>query len=302
MIFNVNTGKKVFEHKEASITHMEWHPVYNKLMFIGVLSGLNAVEVIEDGIKEFVEGIVKHSVLFLEYFHFSKKGKSAGYLLRNISVIPESAELEEKNIKNIIHDEEKAQMLFYEKADAGGRVEGLGRAWNWIGEDTVVYAYQGEIFVQDIVWNSKNKVSSFDEFIMDFTPLKKKVLMVSIDYQNLLHGAGNFNVNIMDPHDGKIEPVKIEGDFIPEIIPMGTSLVFNRKLEGGYIISQFDPGTGEETHLTSKDQISKFPRPRRGKVYFLRVTDGETELYRLDPGEKKEEKLIGLDEFFHQAQ
>lgn len=298
IIFNLNTGKKVFEHQEASITHMEWHPVYNKLLFIGVLSGLNAVEVTDDGNKDFIEGIVKHSILFLEYFHFSSKGKCAGYLLRNISVIPESAELKEKNIRNIILDEEKAQMLFYEKADSGDRIEKLGRAWNWIGDDTIIYAYQGEIFLRDIVWNSKNKVASFDEFIMDFIPLKNNVLIVSIDYENLLHGAGNFNVNMLDAHKGEIKPVKIEGDFIPEIIEMGTSLIFNRKQEGKYLIARFEPETGEETHITPPEEICKFPRPKRGKIYFLHGVGQDMELCRMDPSGGPWEKLVELKDFF----
>jgi len=296
-IFNMNTGKKVFEHQEASITHIEWHPILNKLLFIGVLSGLNSVEVDNEGSKELIEGIVKHSVLFLEYFHFSKKGKSAGYLLRNISMIPESAKLEEKNIKNIILDEEKTQLLYYEKIDAMGKIEGLGRAWNWLDEDQVLYTYQGEIYNMDIIWNSKKKITDMDEFILDFTSLGKKVVIVSIDYKHLLSSEGNFNVVIMDPKNGRIEPLKIEGNFIPEMIPLGNALIFNRKIDDNLVVSKFDPETGEEVHLTSPEKVSRFPRIARNKIYFLREEEGKTDLCSLDPMGKEENRLFCVSDF-----
>lgn len=292
LIFNMETGKKIFEHHEASITHMEWHPAQNKLMFIGVLSGLNAVEVEDDGSKELVEGIVKHSVFFLEYFHFSKKGKSAGYLLRNISIIPESAKLEEKNIKNIILDEEKTQLLYYEKIDSVGKIEGLGRAWNWLDEDQVLYTYQGEIYTMDIVWNSKKKIAAFDEFILDFTPFGKKVIVVSLEYKNLLSSEGNFNVVLFDLDNGETEPVKLEGNFTPEIFPLGSVLIFNREIDGNFVVSKFDTETGEETQLTSPEKISRFPRISKNKIYFLREEDGKTDLYTIDPAGEEEKKLF----------
>ncbi|MCD4782595.1 MAG: hypothetical protein K8T10_02065 [Candidatus Eremiobacteraeota bacterium] len=297
LIFNLEMGKKIFEHHETSITHMEWHPAQNKLLFIGVLSGLNAVEIEDEGSKEMIEGIVQHSVLFLEYFHFSKKGKSVGYLLRNISIIPESAKLEEKNIKNIILDEEKTQLLYYEKIDAVGKVEGLGRAWNWLDEDLVLYTYQSDIYTMDIVWNSKKKIASYDEFILDFTPIGKKMIIVSIDYKNLLSSEGNFNVVLFDFDNGKTEPIKIEGNFTPEIFPLGNVLIFNRKIDENFVVSKFDLETGEETQLTSPDKISRFPRISKNKIYFLREEDGKTDLYNIDPAGEKEKKLLCISDF-----
>ncbi|MCE1248042.1 MAG: hypothetical protein LWY06_15480 [Firmicutes bacterium] len=301
LVFNMDTGQKVFEHKEASITHLEWHPVYNRLLFIGVLSGLNSVDINDDGHKEVSEGIVKHSTLFLEYFHFSPKGRSAAYLLRNIEIVPESAMLEEKNIKNIIHDEEKAQVLFYEKADNSSSIEGLGRAWCWYDDDRLLYVNQGEIFIRDVVWNTKKKLASHDEFILDFTPWKKKTLIVSIDYANLLTSAGHFRVLEMDQESGDIKPIKIEGDFVPEIIPLGDNLIFNRRDGHSHIIVQYDPETAEEIQLTDPEKISRFPRVFRSKVFYLSESEGRTELHSVDVASKADKTLFCLSDFFEQV-
>ncbi len=300
-VFNTETGKKVFEHKEASITHLEWHPVYNRLLFIGVLSGLNSVEITDDGSKDITEGIVKHSTLFLEYFHFSPKGKSAGYLLRNITIVPESAMLEEKNIKNIIHEEEKAQVLFYEKADKSGSIEGLGRAWCWYDDDRILYVDQGEIFIRDVVWNTKKKLASHDEFILDFIPWKKKTLIVSIDYNHLLTSAGHFKVLEMDQESGDIKPLNIGGDFVPEIIPLGSDLVFNRREEDSHVIVQYDPQTTEETPLTDAEKNSRFPRVFRSKVFYVSEHEGITELRCVDAASKEDKALVCLSDFFEQV-
>jgi len=302
LVFNIKKGKRIFEHQETSITHVEWHPVLDKLLFIGVLSGLNAVDMADMGSKEMSEGIIKHSVLFLEYFHFSPRGKSAGYLLRDISVIPESAELEEKNIQNIILDEEKAQLLFYEKAEVSDRIEGLGRAWNWVDDDLLIYNFQNEIFIHDIVWNSKTKILEYPEFIMDFTPCGKKILVISMDYKNLLTGEGNFNVLILDPGKKTMEPLNIKGDFIPEMQLVGSVLLFNRKCDDKYVVVKFDPKTKEETSITGEDLVSKFPRLYKNSVYFLRYDEDKIDLHSISPSGEDEKKHFCVSDFFEQAE
>ena len=302
VVFNVQTGSKVFEQRESSITHFEWHPVYNKLLYIGVLSGLNAVDIVDDGSKNPVEGVVKHSVLFLEFFHFSPKGKSAAYLLRDISVIPQSAELEEKNIRDIILDEEKAQLLFYEKADVSERIEGLGRAWNWLDDDTIIYNYQDEIFIKDIVWGSKKIAGKHLEFVMDFIPWRKKVLLVSIDYKNLLTQEGNFKVFLLDPNKSEIKPVNISGDFIPDISLLGSSLIFNRKKDNCHIIAKYDIEDEKETFLTAEDQVNKFPRIWKDKIFFLRYDGDAVDLYSINALGEDEKKVMCISEFLDQIE
>jgi hypothetical protein len=266
-----------------------------------VLSGLNSVDITDDGHKELSEGVVKHSTLFLEYFHFSPKGKSAGYLLRNISIIPESAMLEEKNIRNIIHDEEKAQVLFYEKAEISGNIEGLGRAWAWSDDDRLIYTNQGEIFIRDVVWNTKKKLADHDEFILDFTPWNKKTLIVSIDYAHLLSSAGNFKVLMLDQESGEISKVNIEGDFVPEMIPFGDTLIFNRRSEQSHIIVQFDPAAEEETQLTNPEIKSRFPRVFRSKIFYLSESEGNFELHCTDVISKEDKTLFCLSDYFDQV-
>ncbi len=283
VVLNIPAGKKVYNYREASITHYEWHPVYNKLLYVGVLSGLNAVDINDEGSKNLLEGVVKHSVLFLEYFHFSPKGKSAGYLLRDISVIPASAELEEKNIRDIILDEEKAQLLFYEKAEISERIEGLGRSWNWLDDDQLIYNYQDEILVKDVVWGTKKGVGKHEEFVMDFIPTRKKVIIISVDYKNLLTREGNFNVFLLDIEKEKIVPVEIGGEFIPEMLPLGSLLIFNRKKDNSYIISSFDLDDNIERSLTPEDRICKFPRVWKNNIFFLRYVGEDIELCTMNP-------------------
>lgn len=299
LVFNIETGKKLFDHHEASITHMEWHPVFNKLLFIGVVSGLNTIDITDEGSKDLIEGVVKHSILFLEFFHFSPKGKSAAYLLRNISIIPESAEMEETTIKQVILDEEKAQVLFCEKADISDSIEGLGRAWNWLDEDQIIYTYQGDIFVKDIVWNSKKKLAAFDEFIMDFVPVNKKVLIVSIDYKHLLDGMGSFNVSLLDLDKNTIEPISIKDDFVPELLPLGSCLVFNRKEEDIYTVVKYDMDTSEETPLTLPEEVCKFPRPLKNNIFYLKETNDKVELCRVNSSGEDNKTLFDVSEFFN---
>lgn len=301
VVLNIQAGKKVYDYREASITHYEWHPVYNKLLYIGVLSGLNAVDIGDEGSKNLLEGVVKHSVLFLEYFHFSPKGKSAGYLLRDISVIPASAELEEKNIRDIILDEEKAQLLFYEKAEISERIEGLGRSWNWLDDDQLIFNYQDEIFVKDVVWGTKKGVGKHEEFVMDFIPIKKKVVIISVDYKNLLTRDGNFNVFLLDTEKEKISPVEIGGDFIPEMVPLGSLLIFNRKKENCFVISSFDLDDNIEKFLTPEDHICKFPKIWKNSIYFLRYTGDDIELCTMNAMGEDGKMILKLNDFLESA-
>ena len=297
LVLNVKAGKKVYDYREASITHFEWHPVYDKLLYVGVLSGLNAVDISEEGSKNLLEGVVKHSVLFLEYFHFSPKGKSAGYLLRDISVIPASAELEEKNIRDILLDEEKAQLLFYEKAEISERIEGLGRSWNWLDDDQLIYNYQDEIFIKDIVWGTKKGVGKHEEFVMDFVPSRKKVVIVSLDYKNLLTQEGNFNVFLLDIEKEKISPVEIKGDFIPEMVPLEQLLIFNRRKDNRFIISSFDLDDNIEKALTPEDQICKFPKIWKNSIYFLRYSGEDIEICSMNPMGEAVKTILKLNDF-----
>lgn len=297
LVLNIHTGKTVYDYREASVTHFEWHPVYNKLLYVGVLSGLNAVDINEDGSRNLLEGVVKHSVLFLEYFHFSPKGKSAGYLLRDISVIPASAELEEKNIRDILLDEEKAQLLFYEKAEISERIEGLGRSWNWLDDDQLIYNYQDEIFIKDVVWGTKKGVGRHEEFVMDFIPSRKKVVIISVDYKNLLTRDGNFNVFILDIEKEKITPVDIGGDFIPEMVPMGSLLIFNRKRENSFVISSFDLDDNIEKSLTPEDHICKFPKIWKNNIYYLHYSGDDIELCSMNPMGEDVKTILKLNDF-----
>lgn len=297
LALNIQSGKKVYDHREASITHFEWHPVYNKLLYVGVLSGLCAVDIIDEGSRNLLDGVVKHSVLFLEYFHFSPKGKSAGYLFRDISIIPASAELEEKNIKNIILDEEKAQLLFYEKSEISERIEGLGRSWNWLDDDQLIYNFQDEIFIKDVVWGTRKKVGRHEEFVMDFIPNRKKVVIISVDYKNLLTGDSSFNVLILDPAKEEVTPVEIDGDFIPEFSSLGSLLIFNRKRGSSFIICSYDLDDNIEKTLTQEDHICKFPKIWKNNIYFIRDSGDDVELCSMNPQGKDEQVVLKLNDY-----
>lgn len=300
MVFDLENKKTACEHREISITHMEWHPAMEKLLFISILTGLNSLDFSIKPTGELLEGIVKHSVIFLDSFKFSPSGSGASYLLHNTALKRELTSIGDlTDVKTIFYKEEESQLLFYEMGDISGKIINLGRAWAWLDENQIIFTRSGEILVKNIVNEEIKKITKHNSFILDFIPLENKVFLLSLGFEEFEFPDEGYRIFSLDIDSGEIEPVDPGGEFSPRIKAHGGKLLLEMYRGNSHWISCYFPGEKKNQAITGIEGFKILPCGVGEDIYYLESSEESPVICRICQGSSTGEILIPLKELFY---
>lgn len=300
-VVDIEKKQIAFENMEISLIHMQWHPVLEKLLYISVLSGLNSVDFAPEGGPKLTEGIIKHSVIFLESFQFSPGGEAAGYFLHNTALKKQAARQKGDvpgGIRDVLYREEDSQILFYEKGEISGKIVRMGRAWTWLDESRIIFNRQSDLLIKNIETDEMTTIASHDRFMIDMVGFGKKILLISLDFEEFEYPRQSYQLFMLEPETGEMELIGIDGDYSPRITHDGENIILERNEGEKRWIVSFSPSTKKFKNLTSPDGKSVLPCPS-GKYIYCLSCDGEiTSLCRVDTDTTDKEKILSLSEIF----
>jgi len=271
VVIDLKENRKVFEHKTISVLHLDWHPVYEKLMFVSVMNGLSAVDFTPGAPPVLTEGIIKHSIIFLELVRFSSSGKCAGYFLHN-TALKQEEQLplsEEISFKELLLSEEKSHLIFYEKGDISGKIIDMGRAWTWLGDDEIIFSRDCEIFITNIIDGHTRKVINHERFIFDILCVGKFVFVLSLDFDEFEFPEEGYGLFRLTPQTGEITPVKLDAAFSPRLAAAGDCLIIEMTEAKNRRLARYCPESGEVKTFTPEESSCILPSGTKENVFYL---------------------------------